>query len=55
MQIPDPLPMPMSAVPASPMMVRTSAKSTLISPGLGYKKRGRGVERRREKRGKEII
>ena len=26
--------MPMRAVPASPMMVRTSAKSTLISPGL---------------------
>jgi hypothetical protein len=26
-------PMPMRAVPASPMMVRTSAKSTLIRPG----------------------
>jgi hypothetical protein len=31
---PDPLPMPMRAVPASPMMVRTSAKSTLMRPGL---------------------
>eukprot|EP01033_Poteriospumella_lacustris_P016981 gene16980-gene17726 len=30
---PDPRPMPISAVPALPMIDRTSAKSTLISPG----------------------
>ena len=34
MEVPDPLPMPIKAVPASPIIVRTSAKSTLISPGL---------------------
>mmetsp|Transcript_16760 Transcript_16760/g.28833 ORF Transcript_16760/g.28833 Transcript_16760/m.28833 type:complete len:285 (+) Transcript_16760:563-1417(+) len=31
---PDPVPIPISAVPASCMTLRTSAKSTLISPGL---------------------
>mmetsp|Transcript_14921 Transcript_14921/g.59827 ORF Transcript_14921/g.59827 Transcript_14921/m.59827 type:complete len:333 (-) Transcript_14921:249-1247(-) len=32
--LPLPWPMPMSAVPASAMMARTSAKSTLMRPGL---------------------
>lgn len=32
--LPLPCPIPMSAVPALPMMVRTSAKSTLTSPGF---------------------
>jgi hypothetical protein len=36
--------MPMSAVPASPMMVRTSAKSTLMSPGLQNHKRVRFID-----------
>mmetsp|Transcript_3347 Transcript_3347/g.13368 ORF Transcript_3347/g.13368 Transcript_3347/m.13368 type:complete len:219 (+) Transcript_3347:2310-2966(+) len=31
--LPLPVPMPMSAVPAFPMIARTSAKSTLMSPG----------------------
>ena len=37
--------MPIRAVPASPMIVRTSAKSTLIKPGL----RKNGGERRIKK------
>jgi hypothetical protein len=49
---PDPLPMPMRAVPASPMIVRTSAKSTLISPGLGgMKGRRKGAKKVRESEG----
>mmetsp|Transcript_23573 Transcript_23573/g.51055 ORF Transcript_23573/g.51055 Transcript_23573/m.51055 type:complete len:356 (+) Transcript_23573:726-1793(+) len=32
--LPDPMPIPMSAVPALDMTLRTSAKSTLIRPGL---------------------
>ena len=32
--LPEPLPMPIKAVPALPIIVLTSAKSTLISPGL---------------------
>mmetsp|Transcript_2579 Transcript_2579/g.5670 ORF Transcript_2579/g.5670 Transcript_2579/m.5670 type:complete len:314 (+) Transcript_2579:808-1749(+) len=31
---PDPRPIPINAVPASPIIVRTSAKSTLMRPGL---------------------
>ena len=37
--------MPIRAVPASPMIVRTSAKSTLMSPGLTVGKN----ERKKEK------
>ena len=43
---PEPLPMPINAVPASPMIVRTSAKSTLISPGLCVCEEGRMGEER---------
>ena len=32
--LPEPLPIPINAVPALPIIVRTSAKSTLIKPGL---------------------
>ena len=43
--------MPIRAVPASPMIVRTSAKSTLMSPGLTVGKNERMKERRRERKG----
>ena len=36
--------MPINAVPASPIIVRTSAKSTLISPGLCVCEEGRKDE-----------
>ena len=58
MMIPEPLPMPIRAVPASPMIVRTSAKSTLISPGLEWRRseigeKRRGEEVRYEKEGED--
>ena len=41
--------MPIRAVPASPMIVRTSAKSTLMSPGLTVGKNERKKERKKRK------
>ena len=32
--LPDPMPIPISAEPASAMIARTSAKSTLTKPGI---------------------
>ena len=41
--------MPIRAVPASPMIVRTSAKSTLMSPGLTVGQNERKKERKKRK------
>ena len=42
--------MPIRAVPASPMIVRTSAKSTLMSPGLTVGQNERKERKKRELR-----
>ena len=46
--------MPIRAVPASPMIVRTSAKSTLMSPGLTVGENERKNERKKERKKRKL-